>query len=138
MAGVSIRTRLEIVRLFNRLGQRLAIARGHPARVETERFDYLVDQVLAAAIQRLRVDERTASFQEREHHGKDRSHAGIEDGRGVGAALERHELLLEDFGVGMVQARIDEVGTIVAERMDFSKHNSKGTLGRLGTWKYER
>ena len=46
--------------------------------------------------------------------------------------------LLEDFGVRMIQPRIDQVRTIVAERTDFPKHDSKRALGRLRTRKHER
>src|ERR1700675_1652384 len=52
----------QIVRILNRLRQRLRIASRYAARVETERLDYLVDQVLGTAIQRLRIDDRTTAL----------------------------------------------------------------------------
>ena len=128
----------QIVRLLNRLGQRLRIAGRHAARLETERLDHLVDQVLRAAVERLRIDERAAALEEREHHGEDRGHPGIENRGRVGAALERHQLLLENLGVGMIEPRVDQIGTIVAERPDFSEHDSERALRRLRTRKDER
>src|SRR3984957_2963558 len=93
--------------------------------------------MLAAAVQRLRIYERSGALQEREHHGENRGHAGIEDRGGVGAALERYQLLLEDFSVWMIQPRINQVRTIVTERPDFPKHDPERALSRLRTRKHE-
>jgi len=129
----------QIVRILNRLGQRLRITGGHTARVETERLDYLVNQMLAAAIQRLRIYERSPSFHEREHDGENRGHAGIEDGGGVGATLKRYQLLLEDFSVGMIQPRINQVRTIVASGRIFPSTipKARSAASGLGNTKVE-
>jgi hypothetical protein len=39
----------------------------------------------------------------------DRGHARVEDRRGLGSGLERHDLVLEDLGVRVGEARVDEV-----------------------------
>src|SRR5260370_42497334 len=38
----------------------------------------------------------------------------------------------------MIEPRIDQVGTIFAERSNLPEHDSKCALGRLRTWKDER
>ena len=86
-AGVSIKTRLRLFAFSIASVSALVLPAGTPRASKPKRLDYLVDQVLGAAIQRLGVHDEAAALEEREHNGEDRGDAGIEDGGGVGAAL---------------------------------------------------
>src|SRR5258707_2775227 len=77
-------------------------------------------QMLTAAIERLGVDKRAALFEEGEQSREDRGHPGVEHCGGVRAFLERDQLLLEDLGVGVIEARIDQVGAVFG--MIFAAH----------------
>src|SRR5689334_21768728 len=97
-----------------------------------------MNQMLTAAVERLRVDERAALLEESEQSGKYCGHPGIEACGRIGAFLERHQLLLQDLGVGMIEARINKIGTIFADRTYFSEHDTECALGRLVARKDER
>jgi len=68
-------------------------ARERVAGWYAERLEHLVHEVLRAAVERARVQQRRAARQEREAAGRDRRHARVEHGRALRAAFERNELI---------------------------------------------
>ena len=44
--------------------------------------------------------------------GHDGRHPGIEDSRGLRPRLQRYDLVFQDLGVGMGEARINQVGAL--------------------------
>src|SRR5258708_19134173 len=65
--------------------KRLTISTGYATRDEPKRFDYLMNQMLTAAVERLRVDKRAASLEQRQEDGRDGGHPGIEYGGSLSA-----------------------------------------------------
>ena len=63
-------------------------------------------------------------------------HAGVEDGCGYGARLESEILVLNDFGVRVVESRIDEVGTFARSKLSAAAHNIKRPFGSFGIGEY--
>ena len=116
LAGVSTKTSLRSGSAGRGARERVAIAGRHAHGREAERLEQLVHEVLRAAVERPRVQERRAARQEREAAGRDRGHARVEDGRAGRAALERHELILEDLGVRVREPRVDQVDVLVLGR----------------------
>ena len=51
----------------------------------------------------------------------------------VGAGFERHDLVFENFGVGMIEARIDQVGLLAGLGCGAAGHQVEGALGGFGT-----
>ena len=67
----------------------------------------ILDQLLRAAVDGHGIDDRVAGLEEREQSGHDGGHAGVEGERALGAGFEGENLILENFRVGMIEARID-------------------------------
>ena len=61
----------------------------------------------------------------------------LEDCGAVSAFLQRDQLLLEDFGIGMIQACVDQIGAIVAKRIDFPEHYTERAFRCLRTGKHK-
>ena len=138
LAGVSTKTSFEIGERGGGARQRVAIAGRHADRREAERFEHLVDEVLRAAVERLRVKKRRPARQEREAAGRDRRHARVEDGRALRAALERHELIFENLGVRVREPRVDQVDVFVLGRRELAERDRERALGGLGAREHER
>ncbi len=109
----------------------LGIARAHGNAVHPERFEESVDEAGGAAIQRRSVDDGGVGAGVSEERGHDGRHAGVENGCMAGAGFERHDLVLENLGVGMGETGIDEVGALAIGRLDFSGGDGEGALGGL-------
>src|SRR5712692_2980997 len=101
---------------FDRFSKSLRVASRHRPRVEPERLNYLMNQVLSSAVKWLRIDQRGAALKKREHYGYYRGHPGIEHRGGVRAAFERHQLLLQNLSVGMIEPRINQIRTVLPDR----------------------
>ena len=117
--------------------ERAAVACRHRRDAKPERLEHLVHEVLGAAVERLGMQQGRALGQKREADGGDRRHARIEDRGRPGAALQRHELVLEDLGVRMGESRVDEVDVLLVLRLELAERDGEGPLGRLGTGEHE-
>ena len=71
------------------------------------------DQLLCAAVYRHRIHDGVARFEEREQRRHDGRHPGVERQRALGAGFERQNLRFQNFGVGMIEARVDQVDLLV-------------------------
>ena len=97
----------EVFVRLDRGGNPSRVARPDPVRGETQWLQHVMDQVLRAAIQRLRIKQRAPTFEEPQHHSEDRRHAGIKNRRGRSLALQWNELIFEDLGVRMIESRVN-------------------------------
>jgi len=70
--------------------------------------------------------------------GRNRGHARVEYGRATGAALERHELILEDLGVRVREPRVDEVDVLILGGRDLAERDCERSLGSLRAREHER
>ena len=111
---------LEIVHLIDRRGESACVAGWNRARVESQRLNDLMNQMLAAAVERTRVEHRASAIEKREYRGRDCREARIEHRGRVGAALERHQLIFDDLGVRVAETRVDEIGAFVAALPDLA------------------
>jgi hypothetical protein len=91
-----------------------------------------VYEVLRAAVQRLRVEQRRPARQERETAGGDRRHARVEHGRALRTALERHEVIFENLGVRMREARVDQVDVLVFGRLELAERDRNARSAASG------
>ena len=107
---------LEIAQRGGGAGQCIGIPGRNADHGESQRLEHLMDQVLRAAVQRLRVENRGPARHERETAGRDRRHARVEHRRALCPALERNDVIFEDLGVRVGQARIDQVDVLVLGR----------------------
>ena len=104
--------------------------------VHAEGLEKVVDQAGGAAVEGGGVDDGAAGAGEGEERGHDGGHAGVEDGGVGGAGLERDDLVFEDLGVGVGEARIDEVGALALGRLDLAVGNGEGVFGGFRGGKY--
>jgi hypothetical protein len=74
---------------------------------------------------------------EPEEDGRDRRHARVEDGRCTRASLERQQLVLEDLGVRMRQARVNEVDVFVVLRLNLAERDRERPFRCFGAREYE-
>src|SRR5262249_16000673 len=91
--------------------------------------------MLRAAINRNRVDDALAGTREGQQRGHDRGHAGVEYERRMRAGFERDDLIFENFGVGMIEARVNQIWFFARLRMRAASHDIEGALGSFGTGK---
>src|SRR5271165_3109253 len=91
-----------------------------------------MNQAGGAAIERRRIYDGaigTGEGEERRHDGR---HARIENGGIGGAGLKRNDLVLQNLGIGMRKARIDQVGAMARRRREFAGEHRECMLGRFG------
>ena len=100
--------------------------------VHAEGLEEVVDQAGGAAVEGGGVDDGAAGASEGEERGHDGGHAGVEDGSVGGAGLERDDLVFEDLGVGVGEARIDEVGALAFGRLDLPMAMAKARSAASG------
>ena len=103
------------------MGESACVAGWNRARVESQRLNDLMNQMLAAAVERTRVEHRASAIEKREYRGRDCREARIEHRGRVGAALERHQLIFDDLGVRVAETRVDEIGAFVAALPDLAR-----------------
>ena len=72
-----------------------------------------MDQEFGAAIDRLRKHESVARPEKRHQRGRDRSHTGCKRQRLL-RAIPDGESILQDFKIGVVDARVDEMRFLIA------------------------
>ncbi len=65
----------------------------------------------------------------------DRGHAAIEDDRTSGPSIEGNDLILEDFGVRMRKARVDQLDIFVRCRAILAECDSESAFRGLWTRK---
>ena len=109
-----------------------AVAGHRRDRQDAEWLQDGVDQVLRAAVERQGLHEAPARPAERQEDGRDRRHARVEDGGRGRPALERHDLVLQDLGVRVRQAGVDQVDALVGVGPRLPEGDGEGALGRLG------
>src|SRR5581483_3938204 len=66
--------------------------------------------------------------------GHDRRHSRIEDRRVTRAGFEWDDLVLQNFGVRVREARVDQVGALAIGGLDFAGEDGKCVLGSLRTF----
>jgi hypothetical protein len=98
-------------RAYGRVEVRATACRDADA-LDAELTQVVVDQVHAAAIERLAVDDGVARPQERHERGHGGGHSGVEHQRRFRSTLERDDLLFEDLGVRMRDARVDQLDVL--------------------------
>lgn len=94
-----------------------------------------MDQMSGAAVEGNGVDDGGAGTGESEECGHDGRHSGIENGRLSAAGLERHDLVFQDFRVGVRDAGVNEIGFLVRFHADPAAHDGESALGRFGSRK---
>ena len=104
---------------------------GEAERRDAESPHLVLQQGLGAAIERARMDDRVARAQESEAGRRDRGHARGEDGAFLGLVPDR-QAILEDFHVGMVEARIDQAGFLAGLELAASGREIEEILALLG------
>ena len=99
---------------LGRLGRRRD-ARGDEMALDAEAREEAAHERLGAAIERHAHDDLVAGIVRGEQRGADGRHAAGEAARALHAFPERHAVL-EDFEIGVVEARVDEPGLVLARR----------------------
>src|SRR5260370_6795581 len=88
--------------------------------------------MLRAAIDWDCINNALARMSEGEQGGHDGGHAGVENQRRVRSGFKRHHLVFQNFGVRMVESRINQVRYLAGFRLRASRHQIEGALGRFG------
>ena len=101
----------------------------HGNAADAERAEKILDQVLRAAVNGDGVNDVLAGPREGEQRGHDGGHPGVENQRRVRAGFERHHALFQDFGVGVIEARIDQVGLLACIGLGAAGHQVESALG---------
>ncbi len=96
---------------------------------DTQSAEKILDQMLRAAVNGDRVDDVLAGPREREQRGHDGGHPGVEHQCRVRAGFKRHQTLFQNFGVGMIEARVNQVGLLAGVGLGASGHQIEGALG---------
>ena len=124
--------RAEILRGADRAFEQIAAARLHGDAADAPFREMVLNEMLRAAVDRHGVDDGLSRAEEGEERSHDRGHAGIESDRVARACFEVDDLVLEDFGVGMIEARIDEVGGFAFGHFHPAAGDVECALGSLG------
>ncbi len=98
----------------------------------TKRAEKILNQVLRAAINGDGVNYILAGTGEGEQGGHDGRHPRIENQCRVRAGFKRYHARFQNFGVGVVEARIDQIGLLAGCRLSTSSHQVEGALGGFG------
>lgn len=110
----------------------LAAAGDNGAADDAPRFEEAVEEVLGAAIEGDGVNDGIAGGEAGHESGHDGGHAGIEDDGPFGAFFEGDDLVFENFGVGVVEAGVDEFGGFAWGGNVAAGDDFEGALGALG------
>src|ERR1017187_10141562 len=87
--------------------------------------------MLRAAVNRDRINNALAGMYEGEQSRHDSGHAGIKYQRGMCSRFERDHLILQDLGVRMIEARVNQVHLLIRRMLRASGHQVEGALGRF-------
>ena len=109
-----------------------AVPGRHADRLDAERPEQRVEQVLGAAVDRDRVHHAPSGAAQRQKNGRDCRHARIEHRRRLRSVLQGDDLVLQDLGVRVGQAGIDQIDALVRCRTDLSEGNREGAFRRFG------
>ncbi len=101
----------------------------HGNAADAERAEKILDQVLGAAVNGDGVNDVLTGPREGEQRGHDGGHPGVENQGRVRAGFERHHARLQDFGVGVIEARIDQVGLLAGVWLGAASHQVESALG---------
>ena len=122
----------ERARLLDRpANARLVHAVGETDGLDTHRGQRLRDKRLGAAVERLRVQDHVAWARISEDRGGDRRHARGEEERCLGV-LEHAQPVLDDLGVRVVEAAVDQSGRLAPRRLAPSRDVVEELLAVLG------
>ena len=122
----------ERARLLDRPADaRLVHAVGETDGLDTHRRQRLRDKRLGAAIERLRMQDDVARARIGEDRGGDRRHARGEEERRLGV-LEHAQAVLDDLGVRVVEAAVDQPGSLAPRRLAPSRDVIEELLAVLG------
>ena len=109
-----IDTRPECLGLLHRLADaRLVHPVGETDGLDAHGRQCLRHQGLGPAVERLRMQDDVARARIGEDRGGDRRHAGGEQQRRLGV-LEDAQAILDDLGIGVVEAAVDEPRRLAA------------------------
>ena len=122
-----------VARRADRVTQARAISGGHGDTGDAERFQKFMNQPHGAAIRRNGVDDRARRPREREECRHDGGHPGIKHRGFARAALERDHLIFQNFGVGVRDARINQVRAFALFGRDTITGNGERPLGGFRT-----
>jgi hypothetical protein len=103
---------------------------------DAEGAHLVLQQGLGAAIERARMQDGVAGPQEGEAGRRDRRHAAGEDGAFLGLVPDR-QAILEDFHVGVVEARIDQAGLLAGLGLAAARGQVEEVLALLGVLENE-
>ena len=95
-------------------------------------LEEFLDERLGAAVDGHGVDDGIAGAgvgHDGRHNG---GHAGVEDGGGAGVGFEREDVGFDDFGVGVIETGVDEVGRFAGFGLDAAAENGEGAFGGFG------
>ena len=106
----------------------------HGNAADAERAEEILDQMLRAAINRDGINDVLAGPREGEQRGHDGGHAGVENQGRVRAGFERHHARFQDFGVGVIEARVNQVGLLARRRVERGRPPSRRRARRLPGW----
>ncbi len=112
--------------------ERGGIATGDGDAEQAPGFEELLDERLGAAVDGHGVDDGVAGAGVGHDGGHDGGHAGVEDGGGAGVGFERKHVGFDDFGVGVIEAGVDEVGRFAGFGLDAATEDGEGAFGGFG------
>ncbi|MNN62484.1 hypothetical protein D3C81_1777910 [compost metagenome] len=108
-----------------------ALGGGHADRLDPVAGQDAVEQVFSAAIGRGRIEDDVAGTDHGQHGGRDGGHAGRED-QGLVGLVPDGQTVLEDFQIGVVDARVDQAQRLVRVALAQAVGDLEEALAVLG------
>jgi len=97
-------------------------------RVNAVGFHQLVEKHVGATVDGYGVDNGTPGSAEGQQQRGNGRHPRVEDGRTARTLLERDEVVFENFGVRMGEARVDEFDVLTFDRVDLPQRDRERAL----------
>lgn len=103
----------------------------HRDAADAKRAQEILDQVLRAAVDGDGVNDVLSGVRKGEKRGDDGGHAGVETQGRVRARFERDHARFQDLGIGVIEARVDQVGLLANIGLCASGDQIEGAFGRF-------